>query len=97
MTDLATLELPTFTPLIGETFKIGTDAGEIDLVLREASALGKAVRQGGAFSLLFQGPQDPALPQGLYPIRHEAIGELPLFLVPVGSLGEDKGYEAIFT
>ena len=97
MTDLATLDLNTFSPLIGETFVVETADGEIELVLHEANALGKAIRQGGAFSLIFRGADDLDLPQQLCRIHYAAIGEISLFLVPIGPLGEGTGYEAVFT
>lgn len=97
MTDLATVELDTFTPLVGETFRLPTQTGGMDLVLHEAKALGDGIRKGGAFSLLFRGPEDTVLAQQLTAIRHASFGELELFLVPVGPLGEGMGYEAVFT
>lgn len=97
MTDLATLELHAFTPLIGETFHIATESGDLELVLREAAPLGKAVRQGGAFSLVFSGAENTPLAQQLCPIRHESLGELQLFLVPIGPCADGLGYEAVFT
>ncbi|PTW60066.1 hypothetical protein C8N35_10566 [Breoghania corrubedonensis] len=97
MTDLATLEVSTFTPLIGETFRVRTADREIELVLHEASALGKAVRQGGAFSLVFRGDDGLEIAQQLCPVHHRAIGEISLFLVPIGPLGEGMGFEAVFT
>ena len=60
-----------------------------------------------AFSLLWRGPREPLLAQGIYtlaaPAESEALGRLDLFLVPLGpdggSAGEDQGllYEAVFT
>jgi hypothetical protein len=48
------------------------------------------------FALLFQGPADVYLPQRIYPLEHDQMGNVSLFLVPVGR--EEKGYlyEAVF-
>jgi hypothetical protein len=38
----------------------------------------------GPFSVLFHGPLEPVLPQGIYLVEHDRLGRLELFLVPVG-------------
>jgi hypothetical protein len=50
------------------------------------------------FSVVFLHPGDAPYPQGIYRIQCESIGEMDLFLVPIGP-GKDGGmqYEAIFT
>lgn len=45
------------------------------------------------FSLLFQGPPEPTLPQGTYRFQHARMGEMPLFMVPVGRNQEGVQYE----
>lgn len=55
------------------------------------------------FSVLFHGPLQPVLPQGIYRVEHEKLGALELFLVPVGPDGTSgpgqvptaMGYEAV--
>jgi hypothetical protein len=48
------------------------------------------------FSLIFIGPGDMILPQRLYQLTHEEMGEVTIFLVPIGK--DDRGvlYQAIF-
>lgn len=48
------------------------------------------------FSAIFSGPPGVFLSQGVYPLTHEQMGDLQLFLVPVGR--DDRGfrYEAVF-
>ena len=48
------------------------------------------------FSLLFQGPAAPVLAQGTYRLAHEELGDLDLFLVPVGPGAGGMRYEAAF-
>jgi hypothetical protein len=36
------------------------------------------------FSVLFYGPLQPVMAQGIYRVEHEQLGALELFLVPVG-------------
>jgi hypothetical protein len=45
------------------------------------------------YSMLFIGPVEPLLPQGTYRFRHDQIGELSLFMVPVGCDAEGAQYE----
>lgn len=57
-----------------------------------------------SFAVLFHGPIEPVLPQGIYRLDHEQLGVLELFIVPVGP-DEPSGpgsqptamrYEAVF-
>jgi hypothetical protein len=36
------------------------------------------------FSVLFHGPLQPVMPQGIYRLEHDRLGTLELFIVPVG-------------
>jgi len=49
-----------------------------------------------AFSLMFQGPAEPFVPQGVRRLKHGTLGELDLFLVPVGKENDGFQYEAVF-
>jgi hypothetical protein len=48
------------------------------------------------FSIFFRGPQTPFLPQGTYHLEQERIGELDLFIVPIGKQADGYLYEAVF-
>lgn len=48
------------------------------------------------FSLLFRGPEDRPLGQGICQMRHEVLGELALFIVPIGLDERGMQYEAVF-
>jgi Domain of unknown function (DUF6916) len=48
------------------------------------------------FSLYFTGPADILLPQRSYPLEHEQLGLLDIFLVPVMRPPEGLCYEAVF-
>ncbi len=52
-----------------------------------------------SFSLIFRGPREMALSQNTYKLKHPVLGELQIFLVPVGQLSKDsagRDYEAVF-
>lgn len=48
------------------------------------------------FSVVFSGPSEPVLPQGIHTVEHEQLGTLELFLVPIGPGEEGMRYEAVF-
>lgn len=48
------------------------------------------------FSLLFQGPGDPLLPQQIYSLHHPQLGSLEIFLVPIRRDQQAIYYEAVF-
>jgi hypothetical protein len=58
----------------------------------------QTMEQGGMerFSLFFTGPADILLPQQSYPLEHEQLGTLDIFLVPVARTEEGLRYEAVF-
>ena len=90
----------SFEPHVGSTFEVkASDKENLELELVEASPMGGAPKEGRqAFSCVFRGP-GALLPQQIYPLKHEELGEMQLFLVPVGH-DEEKGetlYEAVFT
>jgi hypothetical protein len=95
--DLAKLRADDFEPQIASDFRFGTRAGELSLTLVEVRRLGKAVREGGAFSLTFLSASGPSLPQATYPVTHPVIGDFGLFVVPLGPKDGRNSYEAVFT
>jgi hypothetical protein len=95
--DVAKLMPADFESRIGDNFPIATGSGAVTLKLVDVRRLGKALRQGGAFSLTFLSAPGPFLPQGTYPLQNDALGTLDLFLVPLGPKDGGNSYEAIFT
>ncbi|WP_321831835.1 DUF6916 family protein [Thalassovita sp.] len=69
MTDIQKMTSQDFQPYLGQNFNIALTEGSCALELLEASTLGTGARDGGAFSLLWQGPTTPALQQGTYEIE----------------------------
>jgi hypothetical protein len=95
--DLAALRIDDFTPHLEATFDMQTSGGVVPLKLAKVEPVGDSGRAGGAFSLLFVAPKGPWLPQGIYPIGHQGLGTLEIFLVPIGPVPDGNGYQAIFT
>jgi hypothetical protein len=85
--DLADInDVSIFTEQLGSLFRIELEADRfVDAELVEAKAYADGLRGDGqreAFSLLFKLSQD--LPQNTYHVVHDSIGELHIFMTPVG-------------
>ena len=98
------MTLDTFEPHVGSPFALRVEDPPCDaLTLVEAKALpahpgpnGKAPPRE-PFSLLFEGPAEPALVQQTVPLQHVHAGDLDLVLVPIGPGAEGRQrYEAVF-
>src|SRR5690606_714041 len=73
-------------------------AGGIRVPLHLESVSESRVRSGYVqFALLFTGPAQQPLAQATFLLGHAVLGELPVFLVPVGQRGELIEYQAIFS
>jgi hypothetical protein len=49
------------------------------------------------FSLEFTDVEHDHVPQQTVEVRHEELGEFPLFVVPLGPSPDGMRYEAVFT
>ncbi len=49
-----------------------------------------------AFSIFFHGPSTMFMQQGLRHLKNERLGEVSMFLVPVGQDADGFQYEAVF-
>jgi hypothetical protein len=97
---LDTLKGSDFTGHLGQQFCVQLDGMElINLELVSAQEFGEAASgQRRPFSLLFLGPESTRyLLQHTYRLRHVAMGELDVFIVPIGPDGKRMRYEAIFS
>jgi len=92
------LTLACFEPLVGSRFSLWlNDAAELPARLIEARAgLGDGLAGRQPFSLMFQAPAEPALPQRIYRLEHPQLEAMDLFLVPVARSAEGLHYEAVF-
>jgi hypothetical protein len=84
-----------FEPYVGSVFR--TDG--IHLHLTEVRRLGEqpGTPREHPFALVFTGPADAPLAQQIHGLTHDDLGELAIFLVPIGP-GPDRlpRYEAVF-
>ena len=94
----APLKLEDFAGKVGETFLLRLDSGDkVDIELIEAIGVKGGVPERPSFSILFRIPEDVITHQRTYQVEHGEMGELMLFLVPVGPGETGMQWEAVFT
>jgi hypothetical protein len=85
----------TFDPHVGSRFAVTASSPPLELELVEVGDAGEG-NQGLNFRLLFRGPRDAPLGQGVVQLTHPAIGAVALFIVPVGADAVGLQYEVVF-
>jgi hypothetical protein len=88
-------DLEAFSACVGHRFRLEGDGQNLEAKLVEAKCLGND--RGRPFALLFRVEEGPVLPQRIYPLEHDRLGRLELFLVPVGPDDLGMRYEAVFS
>ena len=90
------LQRDEFAAALNTRFQVTVEGADtIELELVEVSDL-IASRRQEKFSLLFQGPLHVLLPQQIYRMANAQLGEIELFIVPVGMNETGYSYEAVF-
>jgi hypothetical protein len=88
-----------FSQHVGTNFHVTVDQQQIELNLSEVKSYrGGSNEQSGMerFSAFFDGPAEPYLPQTVYHLQHERMGEFDIFLVPIAKDEHGLRYEAVF-
>lgn len=94
MSEILTKE--AFAENVNTKFRIPFEASSAaELELLEVVEARSTSRQQ-QFSVFFRGPLEYILPQGTYHMEHEKMGEIDLFIVPVGRDQDGFRYEAVF-
>lgn len=88
------LTASVFAPHVSEAFTLWVGPEPVSLVLTGVEAAGADPEQ--SFTLQFQTSGPAHAPQGTYPVEHEAIGQMAIFLVPVRQDADGVTYEAVF-
>lgn len=89
--------LARFEPLVGSGFTLRLDeATALPAQLVEARAGGSTAAGRQPFSLTFEAPAEPALPQRIYRLEHPQLDAMDIFLVPVARRPTGLHYEAVF-
>jgi len=88
-----------FAPYLHQKFLIHLgEAAPREAELLQVTELGAAGphSQRRPFSIILRGPRDRRLPQMIYKVQHEKLGEMEIFLVPVAVDENGYHYEAVF-
>jgi len=98
--EIKDLTYETFRDRTGESFR-DTEAG-IALDLLEVDDLTAVARNVPAdartpFSLVFRGPAEPVVSQGIRPLEHDELGTLEIFIVPIALEQDGLRYQAVFS
>jgi hypothetical protein len=87
-----------FSDKVGQVWAIDEPgAPAIELTLTEVESFrnwAKLARE--PFGLIFTTRGDFVLPQRTYTLRHAELGQMPIFIVPVGRQGDVTSYQAVF-
>lgn len=93
------LTFESFSPHLNSTFALGLGESTVELTLTQATRqpvppfLGQ-MRE--PFSLIFRSGTPVVLPQRLYPFKHDSMGKLDIFIVPIGRDPHGVVYQAVF-
>ena len=94
MPEYYTIEM--FSEDVGKTLLMHCGNGQTaELKIVSVTDVGSSPRQL-QFSVVFQAPVTAPIEQGIYRIEHDKLGELELFLVPIGRDKDGVQYEASF-
>jgi hypothetical protein len=98
---LERLTADDFAPLTGDVFAL--DAGEhgqleLELVdVRPGEWPAGPAASRAPFSLRFRGPREPIFAQQIVRLEHAGLGQLEIFVVPLGVDDDGATYEAVFS
>ena len=81
---------------LNTTFIVKQENGDLPLHLTEVSARKLGGQRNEEFSIIFRGPSDRFLGQGMQRMEHKRFGEFDLFMVPIRQDGDGLYYEAVF-
>jgi hypothetical protein len=95
-----TLVFEDFADKVGEVFTVSDEGGPgIPLTLAEAEPLNPAFGLPGIrppFSLIFLAKDPRVLEQRIYRMEHAGLGEVSIFIVPIGKDAKGVTYQALF-
>lgn len=89
--------IETFAGHEGEAFTVDGTVG-LAVTLTSVTTWGQPFGDGfrQPFTLQFHGPLEPFLPQRTYRVGHHFLGEIEVFLVPLGPDQSGMRYESVF-
>ena len=93
--------IDTYQEHIGSKYQLALDDDSLELELIEVNKVSADTTEAGQavpFSAVFRSTdKEEALEQGTYSLTHDGMGELLIFIVPIGPDDTGMRYEAVFT
>ena len=87
----------SFNENLNTKFSITFDEKTVELELVEIKPYGNGPDSSmERFSIYFEGPAQPQLPQQTYQMDHELMGRVEIFIVPIAGDEKVVRYEAVF-
>lgn len=93
---LPQLGLTAFAEQVGTEFEVMDDPARVFALQFTKISEQTRTERSEAFSLLFHGPADRSMKQGIHKLKHAQLGEIEMFLVPVAQDQTGFEYEAVF-
>ena len=93
------LNFEFFSPHVNSTFALSLGEASVELTLTKAQKLSVHPFPGmmrEPFSLFFRSSMPVVLPQRIYALRHEVLGPVSIFLVPLNHQDGITTYQAVF-
>lgn len=87
-----------FLDHVAKTFRVHCGEEVLDVELTEVD-VGEAPSVEGLrqpFTLIFRGPKERILREGLYKVDHEDVGAFELYVIPIITVGDRQDYQVIF-
>ncbi|HEX8386152.1 MAG TPA: hypothetical protein VF576_08215 [Rubricoccaceae bacterium] len=88
------LTASVFAPHVGTAFTAWVGGEPVPLALTGVEGTGPDPDRSFVLTFRTHGPR--SLSQGTYPLEHEGVGRLALFLVPLRADADGAVYEAVF-
>ena len=98
--DVGDLTVELLEASLNEAFTLVSEPEPVELILTEVNRLSTTPDGRGsssAFSAVFSGPSEPLYEQSIRTLHSVTLGDLDIFLVPVGRDNTAATYEAVFT
>lgn len=95
MTESITHE--NFSGHLNASFQVDVGETPLELELVEVET-GKSIDPSlrEPFTLIFQGPKDSIVPEGIYTVSNDGAGSFELYIIPIVSPGNRQSYQVIF-
>jgi len=90
------LTIEDFEPFIGKEFAVARRSDVLRLVSADRGRVSPGLVRI-PFSLIFQGPRDRIVPEGLYHLAPEGGVDFELYVIPIMTApGDRQDYEVLF-